>query len=60
MNADLRAPRHGMSGQLIADHTGTTFAQAATRLVLEPLGMADSWFPAQAPGLAGRGARLPA
>ena len=49
-----------MSGQLIADHTGTTFAQAATRLVLEPLGMADSWFPAQAPGLAGLGARLPA
>ena len=26
-----------------------SFAQAATRLVLEPLGMADSWFPAQAP-----------
>jgi hypothetical protein len=36
-------------GQLIADLTGTSFAQAATRLVLEPLGMADSWFPARAP-----------
>ncbi len=36
-------------GQLITDLTGTPFAQAATRLVLEPLGMANSWFPAQAP-----------
>jgi CubicO group peptidase (beta-lactamase class C family) len=40
---------YAVLGQLIADLTGTTFAQAATRLVLEPLGMADSWFPAQAP-----------
>ena len=36
-------------GQLIADLTGTSFARAATRLVLEPLGMADSWFPAEPP-----------
>jgi CubicO group peptidase (beta-lactamase class C family) len=36
-------------GQLIADLTGTSFAQAATRLVREPLGMADSWFPAEPP-----------
>ncbi len=38
-----------MLGQLIADLTGTSFAQAATRLVLEPLGMADSCFPARVP-----------
>jgi CubicO group peptidase (beta-lactamase class C family) len=36
-------------GQLISDLTGTPFAQAATRLILEPLGMADSWFPTRAP-----------
>ena len=40
---------YAVLGQLIADLTGTAFAQAATRLILEPLGMADSWFPAQAP-----------
>jgi len=40
---------YAVLGQLIADRTGTPFAQAATRLVLEPLGMADSWFPTQAP-----------
>jgi CubicO group peptidase (beta-lactamase class C family) len=40
---------YAVLGQLIADLTGTPFAQAVTRLVLEPLGMADSWFPAQAP-----------
>jgi CubicO group peptidase (beta-lactamase class C family) len=40
---------YAVLGQLIADLTGTPFAQAATRLVLEPLGMADSWFPTQAP-----------
>lgn len=38
---------YAVSGQLIADLTGTPFAQAATELVLEPLGMADSWFPAR-------------
>jgi CubicO group peptidase (beta-lactamase class C family) len=36
---------YAVLGQLIADLTGTPFAQAATRLVLEPLGMANSWFP---------------
>jgi CubicO group peptidase (beta-lactamase class C family) len=40
---------YAVLGQLIADLTGTSFAQAATRLVLEPLGMADSSFPAEAP-----------
>ncbi len=40
---------YAVLGQLIADLTGTSFAQAATRLVLEPLGMADSWFPERAP-----------
>jgi CubicO group peptidase (beta-lactamase class C family) len=40
---------YAVLGQLIADLTGIPFAQAATRLVLEPLGMADSGFPAQAP-----------
>jgi CubicO group peptidase (beta-lactamase class C family) len=51
---------YAVLGQLIADLTGTSFAQAATRLVLEPLGMADSWFPAQAPVSpdAARGYRL--
>jgi CubicO group peptidase (beta-lactamase class C family) len=51
---------YGVLGQLITDLTGTPFAQAATGLVLEPLGMADSWFPAQAPvsPTAARGYRL--
>jgi CubicO group peptidase (beta-lactamase class C family) len=51
---------YAMLGQLIADLTGTSFAQAATRLVLEPLGMADSWFPAHVPVSpdAARGYRL--
>jgi CubicO group peptidase (beta-lactamase class C family) len=40
---------YAVLGQLITDLTGTPFAQAVTRLVLEPLGMADSWFPARAP-----------
>jgi len=35
-------------GQLIADITGLPYAEAATRLVLEPLGMRDSRFPAKA------------
>ncbi|MGD0700152.1 MAG: serine hydrolase domain-containing protein [Trebonia sp.] len=51
---------YAVLGQLIADLTGTSFAQAVTRLVLEPLGMADSWFPARAPVSpdAARGYRL--
>jgi CubicO group peptidase (beta-lactamase class C family) len=40
---------YAVLGQLITDLTGTSFAQAAIRLVLEPLGMADSWFPTEAP-----------
>jgi CubicO group peptidase (beta-lactamase class C family) len=35
-------------GQLIADVTGLRYAEAATRLVLEPLGLRDSRFPATA------------
>jgi CubicO group peptidase (beta-lactamase class C family) len=34
-------------GQLVADVTGMPYAQAAARLVLEPLGMRDSRFPAR-------------
>lgn len=40
---------YAVLGQLVTDLTRTPFAQAAARLVLEPLGMADSWFPAEAP-----------
>lgn len=35
-------------GQLVADVTGLPYAEAASRLVLEPLGMRDSRFPAKA------------
>jgi CubicO group peptidase (beta-lactamase class C family) len=51
---------YAVLGQLVADLTGTSFARAATRLVLEPLGMADSWFPDEAPVSpdAARGYRL--
>ena len=36
-------------GQLIADVTGAQYQDAATRLVLGPLGMDHSWFPARWP-----------
>jgi CubicO group peptidase (beta-lactamase class C family) len=51
---------YAVLGQLIADLTGTPFTQAATRLVLEPLGMAGSWFPVRDPDSldAARGYRL--
>ncbi len=39
---------YGVLGQLIADITGMPYAQAATTLVLDPLGMRDSRFPARA------------
>jgi len=39
-------------GQLIADVTGLPFAHAAEKLVLEPLGMRDSRFPAKAADIA--------
>jgi hypothetical protein len=39
-------------GQLIADVTGLPYAQAAVNLVLEPLGMRDSRFPAKAADIA--------
>jgi CubicO group peptidase (beta-lactamase class C family) len=45
------APSNGgicVLGQLVADVTGLPYAEAATRLVLEPLGMRDSRFPAEA------------
>jgi D-alanyl-D-alanine carboxypeptidase len=43
----------GVLGQLIADVTGMPYAQAATRLVLDPLGMRDSRFPARAADIPG-------
>jgi CubicO group peptidase (beta-lactamase class C family) len=39
-------------GQLVADVTGMPYAEAATRLVLDPLGMRDSGFPARAADVA--------
>jgi CubicO group peptidase (beta-lactamase class C family) len=39
---------YGVLGQLIADVTAMPYAEAATRLVLGPLGMRDSRFPARA------------
>jgi len=48
------APSNGgicVLGQLIADITGLPYAEAPTRLVLEPLGMRDSRFPAKAADL---------
>jgi CubicO group peptidase (beta-lactamase class C family) len=36
-------------GQLIADVTGSSYPDAAARLVLGPLGMSRSWFPARWP-----------
>jgi len=50
---------YGMLGQLIADVTGLPYTHAATRLVLEPLAMTDSFFPTTWPGTdAIRGYRL--
>ncbi|MEV0403369.1 serine hydrolase domain-containing protein [Actinoallomurus sp. NPDC050550] len=46
------APGNGgyaVLGQLIADVTGLPYPEAATRTVLEPLGMSRSWFPASRP-----------
>lgn len=42
---------YGVLGQLIADVTGLPYADAAARLVLGPLGMRDSRFPATAADL---------
>jgi len=39
---------YAVLGQLIADVTGMTYTSAATRLVLDPLGMRDSRFPTRA------------
>jgi len=41
----------GVLGQLIADVTGMPYAQAAARLVLEPLGLRDWRFPADPAGI---------
>jgi CubicO group peptidase (beta-lactamase class C family) len=38
---------YAVLGQLIADVTGTPYASAVTRLVLDPLGLRDSRFPAR-------------
>jgi CubicO group peptidase (beta-lactamase class C family) len=40
---------YGALGQLVADVTGSSFAAVATRLVLEPLAMTGSSFPARWP-----------
>ena len=36
---------YAVLGQLIADVSGSLYADVVTRLVLEPLGMSGSWFP---------------
>ncbi|MDQ2813791.1 MAG: beta-lactamase family protein [Actinomycetota bacterium] len=46
---------YAVLGQLIADVTGMPYARAVTRLVLDPLGMRDSRFPA-GPAQIGAGA----
>jgi CubicO group peptidase (beta-lactamase class C family) len=38
---------YAVLGQLVADVTGSPYAEAVTRLVLEPLGMSGSSFPAR-------------
>ena len=43
---------YGVLGQLVADVTGMPYADAATRLVLGPLGMLGSRFPARAADIA--------
>ena len=43
---------YALLGQLIADVTGGTYPEAATRMVLGPLGMSGSWFPARWPDTA--------
>ncbi|GAA4586005.1 hypothetical protein GCM10023194_30680 [Planotetraspora phitsanulokensis] len=40
---------YALLGQLIADVTESRYEEAATRMVLEPLGMSDSWFPRSGP-----------
>lgn len=40
---------YALLGQLIADVTASGYEQAATRMVLEPLGMSSSWFPRSCP-----------
>src|SRR6266511_3261720 len=42
---------YAVLGQLVADVTGSPYAEAVTRLVLEPLGMGGSSFPARAADL---------
>src|SRR5580704_13323860 len=42
---------YAVLGQLIADVTGVPYAEAATELVLEPLGLASSSFPARSADL---------
>jgi CubicO group peptidase (beta-lactamase class C family) len=42
---------YAVLGQLVADVTGSPYAEAVTRLVLEPLGMTGSSFPARSADL---------
>jgi CubicO group peptidase (beta-lactamase class C family) len=40
---------YALLGQLIADVTASRYEDAATRMVLQPLGLSDSWFPRTPP-----------
>jgi CubicO group peptidase (beta-lactamase class C family) len=46
---DLSLAGYAALGEVIADRAGQPYPDAATRLVLGPLGMRDSWFPASWP-----------
>jgi CubicO group peptidase (beta-lactamase class C family) len=40
---------YAMLGRLVADVTASPYEEVAARVVLEPLGMSDSWFPRSSP-----------
>ncbi|GAA1018701.1 hypothetical protein Aple_026530 [Acrocarpospora pleiomorpha] len=40
---------YALLGQLIADVTASSYEEAVSRMVLQPLGMSDSWFPRSVP-----------
>jgi CubicO group peptidase (beta-lactamase class C family) len=47
-------------GAVVAERAGEPYQDAAARLVLQPLGMRDSWFPAPSPADQAPGNRSPA
>lgn len=55
---DYRYGGYAVLGQLITDVTASRYEDAATRMVLEPLGMRDSWFPHSPPASVVTGHRL--